>query len=245
MDDTSAFEQQRSRKAAALAASPEAQRLLTQTLTELDKFDYTYQSTWMGLPIIQSPSDIVVQQEIIWGCRPTVIIETGVARGGSVVFLASMLSLVNGRKVIGVDIDIRAHNRARIEAHPMAKMIELIEGSSTAPDTIGAVKRELREDDRVMVVLDSNHTHTHVLEELRLFAPLVTPGQFLVVADTVVEYLPVQDHRPRPWGPGNNPMTAMREFQLYHPEFITDRSINDKLALSCNPEGYLRREPIA
>jgi cephalosporin hydroxylase len=243
MDDTTEFERQKIAMAAQMAADQDVQSLMLDTFVALDKYNYTYQSSWLGLPIIQSPSDIVAQQEIIWACRPTVIIETGVARGGSMIFLASMLQLVDGRRVIGVDIDIRTHNRSRIEQHVLASMITLIEGSSTSRNTVDAIRSLLRPDDRIMVVLDSNHQHHHVLEELEIYGPWVTPGQYLVVADTIIEFIPPQNHRPRPWGPGNNPLTAVASFQERHTDFVTDRNLDAKLALSCNPRGYLRREP--
>lgn len=241
MDDTSEFQQSKRAMAAAMAEDPHLRALALQTLVEADRFGYTFQWEWLGLPIIQSPADIIAQQEIIWTTRPTVIIETGVARGGSMIFLASMLRLTEGRKVIGIDIDIRAHNRGRIEAHPLASLVTLIEGSSVEASTLASVREQLDPTDRVMVILDSNHTHDHVLQELQLYAPLVTVGQYLIVADTVIELIPAQTHRPRPWGPGNNPLTAVRTFLMKNHDFSLDAELDSKMILSCNPSGFLRR----
>ena len=218
---------------------------------------YSYDFFWMGRPIIQYPQDIVAMQELIWSVRPDLIIETGIAHGGSLVFSASMLLLLDAcdalsadetfeprssrRKVVGIDIDIRAHNRAAIEAHPLASRIQMIEGSSIAPEIIREVREIARAHERVLVCLDSNHTHDHVLAELEAYAPLVTIGSYCVVFDTIVEDLPGQMYPDRPWGPGNNPKTAMREYLESHPEFEIDRSISDKLLITVAPEGYLRR----
>lgn len=242
MDDSDEFEANKRRLAAEMAADPKLAKAALETLILADSYDFTYQWHWGGLPIIQSPIDILVTQEIVWAAKPTVIIEAGVARGGSVVFLASLLSMLGeGGRVIGVDIDIRAHNRARIEAHKFAPAITLIQGSSIDEGTVAEVRSHIRPDDRVMVVLDSNHTHDHVLAELELYAPLVTQGQYMIVADTLVELIPAQAHRPRPWGIGDNPMTAMDAYLASHPEFEIDQEIENKLLLSCNPRGYLKR----
>lgn len=201
---------------------------------------YSYHFRWMGLPIIQYPQDIVAMQELIWRIQPELVIETGVARGGSLVFYASMLELLGHGEVLGIDIDIRAHNREAIEAHPLARRIRMLQGSSIDP-AIVAQATEAARGKKVMVVLDSNHTHEHVLAELQLYAPLVSPGSYCVVMDTVVENMPDRLFGDRPWGVGNNPLTAVREFLATHPEFETDRSIHDKLAVTVAPEGYLRR----
>jgi cephalosporin hydroxylase len=201
---------------------------------------YSYHFRWMGLPIIQYPQDIVAMQELIWRVQPELVIETGVARGGSLVFYASMLELLGRGEVLGIDIDIRAHNREAIEAHPMARRIRLLQGSSVDA-AIVARAAEAARGKKVMVVLDSNHTHEHVLAELKLYAPLVSPGSYCVVMDTVVENMPDRLFGDRPWGVGDNPLTAVREFLAAHPEFETDRSIHDKLAVTVAPEGYLHR----
>ncbi|MGI9623335.1 MAG: cephalosporin hydroxylase family protein [Acidimicrobiales bacterium] len=203
--------------------------------------EYSYHFEWMGMPIIQYPQDIVAAQELIWTTQPTVIIETGIARGGSLVFYASMLQMTGGGRVVGIDIDIRAHNRAAIEAHPMFEHIELIEGSSVDPAIVRRVEAAVGDDGPVMVVLDSNHTHDHVLDELRLYAPLVSKGCFLVVFDTIVEELPQSAFSNRPWGHGNSPLSAVEAYLAETDEFAVDESICAKLGITAARQGYLRR----
>lgn len=211
---------------------------------------WTYNFAWLGRPIIQFPTDMVAVQEILWNVQPDVVVETGIAHGGSLVYTASILALLDlcdgrpagdTRRVVGVDIDIRAHNRTEIEKHPLAPRIEMIEGSSIAPETVAAVKDRVRDARSVLVCLDSNHTHEHVHAELEAYAPLVTPGSYCIVFDTVVDDLPEDAFPDRPWGPGNNPKTAVRQFLASHPEFVSDRDIDAKLQISVAPEGYLRR----
>lgn len=218
---------------------------------------YTYNFNWLGRPIIQFPQDIVAVQELVWKVRPDLIIETGIAHGGSLILSASLLALLDmcdaidcgesfdprqsARRVVGVDIDIRAHNRIAIEAHPLASRIEMIEGSSIARDTIAAVRERARAFAKVMVLLDSNHTHDHVLAELEAYAPLVTPGSYCVVFDTIVEDMPKSMFPDRPWGPGNNPKTAVHTFLSGHPEFAIDADIPNKLLITVAPDGYLKR----
>jgi cephalosporin hydroxylase len=180
-------------------------------------------------------------QELIWESKPDLIIETGIARGGSLVFYASMLQLLGGQgRVIGVDIDIRPHNRVAIEGHPMAGRIEMVEGSSVAPDVVEQVTRAAAGRENVLVVLDSHHTHDHVLRELEAYSPLVKPGGYLVVFDTVIEDMPAGSFPDRPWDKGNNPGTAVRAFLTRNDRFEVDRSIDDKLLVSVAPGGYLR-----
>jgi cephalosporin hydroxylase len=216
------------------------QRLSMEATRQADLSNYSYVWTWLGLPIIQMPTDVVAMQEVIWSTRPQVIVETGVARGGSVILHSSILSLIGEGRVIAVDIDIRAHNREAIEAHPLASRVELLEGSSTDPLTLTRVREAIGDAERVMVALDSNHTHAHVLEELQLYAPLVTPGQFLVISDTFLEQLDSHPGRPRPWGPGDNPATAVEAFLRTTDRFVRDPDINSKLLMSSAPGGYLR-----
>ena len=208
---------------------------------------YSYNFSWLGRPIIQYPQDIVAMQELVWELRPDMIFEAGIAHGGSLILWASLLELnaacggpQNGH-VVGVDIDIRAHNRRAVEAHPMSKRITMIEGSSVDPAVIAKVSAAAAGLNRVMVCLDSNHTHEHVLAELEAYAPLTSVGSYCVVFDTIVEELPAGMYPDRPWGPGNNPATAVREFLRSHPEFEADRRIDDKLLISVSPGGYLRR----
>lgn len=202
---------------------------------------YSYNFNWLGRPIIQFPQDVVAMQELIWGVRPDLVIETGVAHGGSLVLYASMLELIGGEgSVLGVDIDIRAHNRAAIEAHPMARRIQLLEGSSIDPDIVERVRKVASGRSRVMVVLDSNHTHEHVSRELELYAPLVKRGSYLVVMDTIIDDLPDDYFPERAWGPGDNPKTAVREFLRATERFEVDRELEAKLLITVAPGGYLR-----
>ena len=204
------------------------------------EYRYSYNFTWLGRPVIQYPQDLIALQEIVWRVQPDLIVETGIAHGGSTVFFASLLELAGNGHVVAVDVDIRAHNRAALEAHPLFKRIELIEGSSIDPVVAGRIAGFADGCSRVMVVLDSNHTHEHVLHELELYAPLVTKGSYLVVMDTVVEQMPGDAFPDRPWGKGNNPMTAVREFLARTTRFEVDREIEDKLLLTVAPSGYLR-----
>jgi cephalosporin hydroxylase len=202
--------------------------------------DWSYQWTWLGLPIIQLPTDMLGFQEVVWATRPQLIIETGVARGGSLVFFASLLRLIGEGSVLGIDIDIRPHNRRAIESHPLSEHITLLHGSSIDPTIVEAAGTAARAVERVMVVLDSNHSHDHVLAELHAYSPLVTAGQYLIVADTVIDRLP-DEGKGRPWGPGDNPATALREFLAEDSRFDTDRTMDEKLLMTSCPGGYLRR----
>lgn len=240
-DDRVQFENDKRIFAAEMAKDGALRRKALDVVVESDRHGWSYQWSWLGLPIIQMPPDVIATQEIIWETRPQVIVETGVARGGSLIFYASILQLIGEGKVIGVDIDIRPHNRDSIERHPLAHRIELIQGSSVDGKVLADIRSRIPAGSRVMVILDSNHTHEHVLDELRLYAPLVTKDQFMIVADTVVEEIPAQAHRPRPWGPGNNPATAMQAFLKEDPSFAPDPFVNAKLLLSSSPGGYLRR----
>jgi cephalosporin hydroxylase len=208
---------------------------------------YSYHFEWMGRPIIQYPQDIVAMQELIWQVQPDLVIETGIAHGGSLIFSASMLELnaaCGGPKdaqVLGVDIDIRAHNREAIETHPMSKRITMIQGSSVAPEIVAQVRAKAQGKQRVLISLDSNHTHEHVLAELQAYAPLTSVGSYCIVFDTVIEDMPAAMFPDRPWGPGNNPKTALWAYLKEHPEFQIDRQIDHKLLISVAPDGYLKR----
>jgi cephalosporin hydroxylase len=204
---------------------------------------YTYNFSWMGRPIIAFPQDMIAMQELIWEVKPDLIIETGVAHGGSIVYYASLLELIGQEGlVIGVDIDIRKHNRDLIEGHPMSKRIKLIEGPSTSDEVINEVKKIAEGKRSIMVCLDSNHTHEHVLNELQLYAPLVTVGSYCVVFDTGVEDMPEDyDWGIRPWGKGNNPKTAVWEYLKSHNEFQIDKNIDNKLLITVASDGYLKR----
>ena len=208
---------------------------------------YSYNISWLGRPIIQYPQDIVAMQELIWSLQPDLIIETGIAHGGSLIFSASMLELnaacggPSQGEVVGVDIDIRAHNREAIEAHPMFKRITMIQGSSTASDIVDQVRAKVAGKQRVLVCLDSNHTHEHVLAELQAYAPLTSVGSYCVVFDTIVQDLSPEMLHGRPWGPGDNPKTAVLEFLKTHPNFEVDKQMDNKLLISVAPDGYLKR----
>jgi cephalosporin hydroxylase len=208
---------------------------------------YSYNFSWLGRPIIQYPQDIVAMQELIWSLQPELIVETGIAHGGSLVFSASMLELNAAcggpadARVVGIDIDIRAHNRSAIEAHPMMRRLTMIEGSSIAADVVAQVRALAAGKKSVLVCLDSNHTDEHVFAELEAYAPLTTVGSYCVVFDTVVEELPKALSGDRPWGPGDNPMTAARRYLRSHPEFAIDERIDHKLLIGVAPKGYLRR----
>jgi cephalosporin hydroxylase len=225
----------------ALGADNDLQRLSLDWQLASARHRYTYNFRWLGRPVIQYPQDLVALQELIWAYRPEAIIETGVAHGGSLVFSASMLQLLGGDGIaIGVDIEIRPHNRDAIERHPMAHRIRLIEGSSVLEETVTKVRAALGARRRVMVVLDSNHTHEHVLAELRLYSPLVTSGGYLIVLDTIVEDLPKSLFTDRPWGPGDNPKTAVRAFLRESDRFVVDANIHNKLQITVAPDGWLR-----
>lgn len=237
--------------------SQELKLLSSQWISAANNARYSYHFAALGRPIIQYPQDIVAMQELIWQVRPDVIIETGIAHGGSLILSASMLALLDycdavesgglvdprhpNRHVIAVDIDIRAHNRAAIEAHPMSSRIHMIEGSSIAPEIVAQVRAKVGSAGRVLVSLDSNHTHDHVLAELEAYAPMVTEGSYCVVFDTIIEDLPAGSFTDRPWGRGDNPKTAVWKYLETHPEFEIDDFIDNKLLVSVAPHGFLRR----
>jgi len=203
---------------------------------------YSYNFSWMGRPIIQYPQDMIAMQEIIWDIRPDLIIETGIAHGGSLIYYASLLELLGEGEVLGIDIDIREHNRQEIERHPMFKRNKMIQGSSISEDIVAKIREAASGKQRILVCLDSNHTHEHVLRELELYAPFVTKGSYIVVFDTIVEDMP-DDYLPggRPWAVGNNPKTAVHTFLEKNHDFVIDRDIDNKLLISVAPEGYLKR----
>jgi cephalosporin hydroxylase len=258
MNPIEQFEQERRDRLQAYGTDRAFSDLSTAWLQESMRRKYVYNFDWMGRPIIQYPQDMVAVQELIWSVRPDVVIETGIAHGGSLVLSASMLALldmvdamnngtmldprVSSRKVIGVDIDIRPHNRAAIEAHPMASRIRMVQGSSVDPHVVEQVRELAQGARRVMVFLDSMHTHDHVLAELRAYAPMVTPGSYCVVFDTFVEDMPGKFFSDRPWDVGNNPKTAVRQWLADQPEFEVDASWQRKLMVTVAPEGFLRRK---
>jgi cephalosporin hydroxylase len=222
-------------------ADDKLQALSRAWLEEVTRHRYTYNFSWLGRPVIQLPQDLLAVQELIWQVRPDLVVETGIAHGGSLIHSASVLELLGGdRLVVGVDVDIRAHNRRAIEAHPLSKRIRLIEGSSTDASVAAAVRGHARGRRAVLVILDSDHTHAHVRRELELYAPLVTRDSYLVVFDTLIEDLPEELFAGRRWGKGNNPKTAVWDFLTSTGRFEIDARIPARLLLTCAPDGYLR-----
>lgn len=257
MDPIKEFEQEREDIIQALGDDAEIAKASNEWMRLVNAKKYSYTFTALGRPIIQYPQDMVAIQELIWDIRPDLVVETGIAHGGSLILSASALAMLDmcdaieagqtldpsksSRKVIGVDIDIRAHNRAAIEAHPMASRIEMIQGSSIDQGTIDQVRKSAEGYETVLVFLDSNHTHDHVLAELEAYAPLTTKGSYCVVFDTVVEDLPADMFGDRPWAPGDNPKTALHEYLKTHPEFEIDKRWDHKLLVSVAPDGFLKR----
>lgn len=269
MDPVTEFHQQVAKNIDDIGRDGAFQELSNKWLVEASKYFYSYNFTWLGRPVIQVPQDLYATQELIWACRPDLIVETGIAHGGSLIMSASMLALLDycdamesgatldvrkaPRRVLGIDIDIRDHNRKAISSHPLGGKISMIEGSSVAPETVAQVKEIARNHRRVMIFLDSNHTHQHVLDELELYAPLTTKGSYCVVWDTNVEDLPDEMWENRPWGKGDNPKTAVWEYMRRLKEegrtaedgealaFDYDKVIETKLAFTAAPDGFLKR----
>ena len=241
VDDTKEFLVDRTNNIKAAGSDPELVELGRNFVEKSGKKKYSYGFDWLGLPIIQYPQDVIALQEIIWRVKPDVIIETGVARGGSLVFYASLLEIIGSGQVIGVEIDLRAHNKEKILQHPLSKRISFVEGSSIAPSTFQKVIERVKSSDRVMVVLDSNHTHEHVREELKLYSGLVTKDSYLVVMDTSIDYMPDDYFPDRDWGKDNNPRTAVKEFLREDSSFAIDTEIQNKLLISVAYDGYLKK----
>lgn len=241
MDDSKEFEAQNLLSIKALSEDSDMAELTRKWFNHSFQHRYSYHFKWMGMPIIQYPQDIVAMQELIWDIKPKYIVETGVARGGSIILYASLLKLLgDDGKVLGIDIDIRSHNRKRIEEHPMFDHVELIEGSSISSEVVSQVKQIVGSEGPVMVALDSNHSHQHVLKELELYSDLVSVGSYLVVFDTHCEFLPQEYLTDRPWGKGDSAYTAVQEFLKKDARFERI-PIEDKLQISAAPFGYLKR----
>lgn len=204
------------------------------------KHEYSYHFSWLGVPIIQYPQDVIAYQEIIWKVKPDLIIETGIARGGSLIFSASILEIIGKGKVLGIDIDIHKENRKAVERHPLSKRIHMLEGSSISSEIMRHVRRIADNKKRILVMLDSNHTHEHVLEELRLYSPFVSKGSYIIVFDSIIGDLPDYLHKNRPWGRKNNPKTAILQFLKENDRFRIDSETGNKLAITVSPYGYLR-----
>lgn len=241
MDKTKEFKMECVNRTQSYGSDRSLKKASKEFLDESVRVKYSYNFSWMGRPIIQYPQDIIAMQEIIWHVKPDLIIETGIAHGGSLIFYASMLELIGGEgMVFGVDIDIREHNRLEIESHSMFKRITMIEGSSVDENVIEKVRKYSQEKKRVLVCLDSLHTHDHVLQELEAYSPLVTTGSYCVVFDTIVEDSPDECSADRPWGKGNNPKTAVWEFLKKNDRFVIDKEIENRLLITVCPDGYLK-----
>ncbi len=235
------FETMRREAAATMSGDTGLANRAREVLIDADRYHWIHQTTWFGEPILNLPQDMFAMQEIIYRSRPRYILEIGVAWGGSLLFYATLLQVLGGEKVIGVDVYIPPDLRNRLAGHgPLSERLVLIEGSSTEEATIAKVSEILGASREVLVILDSHHSHAHVLAELRLYSPLIGKGNFLVCGDTIIEYMPTETHRPRPWGPGNSPQTALREFLSETDRFAVDGDVDGKLLFTCNPGGYLR-----
>ena len=240
-DTIKQFESEKEKNIKKQGKDKELKKLAVKLITDSAKYKYSYNFDWLGRPIIQIPQDIVAMQEIIWEVKPDLIIETGIAHGGSLIFYASLLELIGKGEVLGIDIDIREHNKKEIEKHKMFKRIKMIEGSSVDETVVKQVKKIVKKHKKVMVCLDSLHTHSHVLNELNLYSKFVSKGSYLVVFDTIIEYMPKGFFKDRPWDKGNNPATAVKEFLKKNKNFIVDKEIENKLLITAAPGGYLKR----
>jgi cephalosporin hydroxylase len=236
------FETMRLSMAKKMAADRKLKKEALSLLVKADQYNWIHQTTWLGQPILQFPQDMFALQEIIYRTRPEYIVEVGVAWGGSLLFYSSLMEVVGGKKIIGIDVYIPPDLKKRLNSYGrLSRRLVLINGSSVEQDTIAKIKKLIGNSKKVLVILDSYHTHEHVLKELRLYSPFISKGNYLICGDTVVEDIPVQKHRPRPWGPGNNPKTAVKQFLKENSSFRVDPQIENKLLLTCDPGGYLRR----
>lgn len=241
MNPVEKFEQEKSERVQAYQKDKEFIKLGQEWLRESMSKNYVYNFSWMGRPIIQQPQDMIAMQEIIWQVKPDLIIETGIAHGGSIIYYASLMELIGKGEVIGVDIEIRAHNRAEIEKHPMSKRIKMVEGSSVDPAIVEKIKELMKGKEKILVCLDSYHTHEHVLKELEIYSKFVSKDSYLVVFDSFVEDMPKNFYPNRPWTVGDNPKTAVWEFVKHNKDFVIDKSIQDKIIVTCSPDGYLKK----
>ena len=242
MDLNAAFKKERIEEIEKMAKDEDLKKKSLDWMIHADGYKYTYNFTWLGRPIIKYPNEIVLMQEMIWEVKPDLIIETGIAHGGSIIFSASMLELIgDDGEIIAIDIDIREHNRKEIENHRLFKRITMLEGSSVSDEIIDKLKEIAKKKKRIMVFLDSNHTHDHVLKELELYTEFVTVGSYIVLPDTFIEYFPKGYFSDRSWDVGNNPMTALREFLSKNNNFIIDKEKENKLLITEAFNGYLKR----
>jgi cephalosporin hydroxylase len=241
MDPREIFATERKENIRKMQKDLSLKELALKFLVKSFRYNYSYNFDWLGRPFIQVPQDIVALQEIIWKTKPDLIIETGIAHGGGLIFYASMLELLGEGEVIGIDVEIRPHNRKEIEKHPLSKRIIMFEGSSTDDKIVREVEKIVKRHKKVMVCLDSLHTHEHVLNELNIYSKFVTKGNYLVVFDTIIEFFPKGFFKDRPWDKGNNPYTAVKEFLKHNKNFVVDKEIENKLLITCAPGGYLLR----
>jgi cephalosporin hydroxylase len=258
MDEMTKFNNEKMASISKLGNDLGLKELSHQWVEKAGSHKWAYNFSWFGRPAIQFPNDAWAMQELIWKIKPDLIIETGIAHGGSLVFSASMLAMLDyadaaskkatldpsssKRKVLGIDIDIRQHNKTAIKEHPLAGLIQMVEGSSVEESTISKVQEIASSYETILVCLDSNHTHEHVLAELNAYASLVSQGSYCVVFDTLIEDMPIGSFPDRPWDKGDNPKTAVYEYIKENPSFVIDRDISDKLGITVAPEGYLKRE---
>jgi cephalosporin hydroxylase len=247
MDAVQQFEKEREERIKRNRNDEKLKSLAAQWLQESMMKQYVYNFSWLGRPIIQSPQDMIALQEIIWNVKPDMIIETGIAHGGSLIFSASMLTLleacgeIEDGKVLGIDIDIREHNKKAIEDHPMSKKITMYQGSSIDEEMIARVHEFAKKGKKIMVILDSNHTHEHVLAELRAYAHLTSVGSYCTIFDTIIEDLPKGSFPDRPWDKGDNAKTAVWEYLKKCDDFVIDKDIENKILITVAPDGYLKR----
>jgi cephalosporin hydroxylase len=240
-DPIQEFIEERSQRIAQNSVNKALQKAAADFNTESNRSQYSYNFSWMGRPIIQYPQDMIAMQEIIWTIKPDLIIETGIAHGGSLIYYASLLELIGRGEIVGIDIDIRKHNKEEIEKHPMFKRINMIQGSSVDSQTVKKVMQFAENKKNILVCLDSNHTHEHVLRELNVYAAFVSMQSYIVVFDTIVEFMPDNYLPGRPWKKGNNSWTAVQEFLKLNKNFEPDKTIENKLLISVAPGGYLKR----
>jgi len=236
------FREERRQAVAMLASDIELRQKSIDWMIRADKHKYSYNFSWLGRPIIKLPADVLVLQEVMWKTKPDLVIETGIAHGGSLIFSAAMLELIGSTgHVLGIDIDIRSHNLKEILKHPLSHRISMLQGSSVSADIVNQVAEVASNFKTVMVILDSLHTHDHVLNELRLYSKFVSVGSYVILPDTFIEFFPRGYYADRPWDVGNNPYTAMKQFLEEAKEFEVDREVSDKALISEAVDGYLKR----
>jgi len=240
MTDNKDFENNNKKFIKLMGKDTSLKKLTRSWFLKSSKFEYSYHFNWLGRPIIQFPQDIIAIQEIIWNVKPDLIIETGIAHGGSLIFSASILELIGHGEVLGIDIEIRPHNRKAIEEHFLSKRIKMIEGSSIEKETISKVEKTVQGKKKILVILDSNHTHEHVIAELQHYSKFVNKDSYLIVLDTIIEDMPQNFFKDRPWNKGNNPKTAVHEFLKKNQRFKIDKEIDTKLLITVAPDGYLK-----